>query len=419
MLAHTPFAPPSGRSHVAPTGLSSHARAPGAMTSAQATEGNATAEAAETTNAASQRDMPATYGAPSLASSACADRCTLSRSMATAHAPWLWPLALADGARRAVLRALGRHAPRWFSDREVRVAWMAAFVVVTAWAGTTLTPLWLLALGPVLLGVPHLVSDVRYLVVRRGLHRRRAFQLGVGAPLLAVALHPDVRVGLVATAFAIAFARASRARKAAAFAAWALVLGASHAAGRVADVAFAHAHNLIALGLWWAWRPRRLGRHLPAIALFALASIAILAGAVEPVLRRAHGFVAPATGLDWSDLVVSLSPVADPVIGFRLVLWFAFAQSVHYGVWLRLIPEDDRVRRSPRSFASSFRALQVDFGAVALAACAACALAIALWGCVDLAAARDGYLRLAQFHGHLELAVAAIWILERSGRRCA
>ncbi len=332
--------------------------------------------------------------------------------MAAASEPWLWPLALADSARRTLLRAFGPWAPRWFSDRDARVAWMAAFVVVSAWAGTALAPLWLLALGPVLLGVPHLVADVRYLVVRRGLHRRRAL-LAVATPLAIVAFLPDVRVGLLATALAIALARASRPRKLVAFVAWCSVLAVVHATGRAADIVFAHAHNVIALLLWWAWRPRRPSLHLPAIALFAVASLAILVGATEPVTRLARGFVAPATGLDWHELVTTLSPVADPVIGFRLVLWFAFAQSVHYGVWLRMIPEDDRARRAPRSFVSSFRALKVDLGAAGLAVALLGALAIALWGCVDLAAARDGYLRLAVFHGHLELAVAAIWILEK------
>ena len=32
-----------------------------------------------------------------------------------------------------------------------------------------------LAVGPLVLGVPHLVADLRYLVVRPGLHRRAAF----------------------------------------------------------------------------------------------------------------------------------------------------------------------------------------------------------------------------------------------------
>ena len=43
------------------------------------------------------------------------------------------------------------------------------------------------------------------------------------------------------------------------------------------------------------------------------------------------------------------------------------------------------------------------------------ALGVLAWGLVDLGAARGGYLRLAAFHGYLELAVAARWLVE--GRR--
>jgi hypothetical protein len=40
-------------------------------------------------------------------------------------------------------------------------------------------------------------------------------------------------------------------------------------------------------------------------------------------------------------------------------------------------------------------------------------LFIALWGLKDLAQARWGYLRLAAFHGYLEVAVAALFLVER------
>ncbi len=106
---------------------------------------------------------------------------------------------------------------------------------------------------------------------------------------------------------------------------------------------------------------------------------------------------------------------ASPVLALRLVLAFAFLQSVHYGVWLRLIPEDDRPRAAPRPWRATWRALVQDFGVVPLMLFAALALGIAVWGVVDLTQARLGYLRLAVFHGYLELAVGALWLIE--GRR--
>jgi hypothetical protein len=56
-----------------------------------------------------------------------------------------------------------------------------------------------------------------------------------------------------------------------------------------------------------------------------------------------------------------------------------------------------------------------DFGVVPLVIFVALALGIAAWAVVDLTQARLGYLRLAVFHGYLELAVGALWLIE--GRR--
>ena len=46
-----------------------------------------------------------------------------------------------------------------------------------------LAPWWAFALGPIVLGVPHLVADIPYLVVQPGLHRRGALLAAVGFPL--------------------------------------------------------------------------------------------------------------------------------------------------------------------------------------------------------------------------------------------
>ena len=54
-------------------------------------------------------------------------------------------------------------------------------------------------------------------------------------------------------------------------------------------------------------------------------------------------------------------------------------------------------------------------GAAAIATLVFCA-----WGLRDLYGARDGYLSFARFHGSLELAVAALWLVEGrpEPRRC-
>ena len=91
---------------------------------------------------------------------------------------------------------------------------------------------------------------------------------------------------------------------------------------------------------------------------------------------------------------------------------FAFAQAVHYGVWLRLIPEDDRKQATPRPFIATFRALRQDMGGVVLLVATLLATGLAAWAVFDLAEARMSYLRLALFHGYLELAACAILYIQ-------
>ncbi len=324
-------------------------------------------------------------------------------------------LAPADAVRAKVYRLLAPWAGPLFADRSRRVAWFGAVQMVLAFLLTLAAPLWTLALGPVLLGVPHLVSDARYLVVRPGLHRRTVLVLLCGAPLLATCFEAGPVIGLLALPPAILWARAPWQRKAPMLGIWATLTSLAWDFGATFQLVFAHLHNLVAVALWWwAWRERHTRAW--AVPLLAVAgTVLLLLGAAEPVLTALGGWSAPWTGSSFTQHAQVLAPHASPVLALRLVLAFAFLQSVHYGVWLRLIPEDDRPRAAPRPWRATWRALVEDFGVVPLTLFTALALGVAVWGVVDLSQARLGYLRLAVFHGYLELAVGALWLTE--GRR--
>lgn len=327
-------------------------------------------------------------------------------------------LAPLDAARRGVLCLCVGAARGLVADRDARVAVLGTIALVVALTGAAVAPLWLLVLGPLVLGVPHLLADLRYLALQPGLHRRRGAWLFVGVPLALTWCVPHVWVGLFAPLGAIALIRAPIARRAVAAAAIVLAAFACARAGRIADIAFAHLHNVVAIVLFVSWRSssnargeRRRGREYVAAA-FAAASLAILGGALDPLFVAARAWQAPATGLDLDRLVRALSPVDDPVRGVRWVLFFAFAQSMHYAIWLRLVPEVAREKAGMRPFVGSYRALVRDVGRPLLALCALVTAALVAYAFVDVCAARDGYLRLAVFHGHLELAALAVIVLE-------
>ena len=316
-----------------------------------------------------------------------------------------------DRARCLWLKALGPVARVLVRRRELRVTAAGFGVVTFAMAATLMSPFWLLALGPVLLGVPHLVADLRYLVFRPGLHLRRALWLPVGVPLLlaGAGFHP-VYAGLVACAGMAFLARGTLARKTAALGVTGALTAGAWAAGASAALIMAHLHNFIAVLLWWCWRPRHGGRQLAVPFLFLLGSVLLFTGVLQP---WAMGFAWQPAGLGPEYHLSFLAPgVAEPW-ALRLVLLFAFAQSVHYGVWLRLIPEDDRPQATPRTFRASARALRTDLGLPLLLGGVALSLVVGLWATVDLAVAREGYLRMALFHGYLELVAAAWLFIER------
>lgn len=317
-----------------------------------------------------------------------------------------------DWARRRWLRALGRWARPLMIDRDLRVALVASLMIASATLATLLVPLWLLALGPIVWGVPHLLADLRYLVVGPGFHRRPLLVLVGGAPIVAVGLGADISVGLLAAAGAAALARAPLERRLVALVLLAALAAAVIVADRLADLAFAHLHNFIAVALWWAWRPRTRRLHWLPLALFAGVSLLFfsplgLALADQSVAlgREIGGF-----GVDYQ--LARLAPGVPIELGLRLVLLFCFTQAIHYAVWLHLLPDDDRGRATPPTFRRSFADLCRELGRPVMIIAALLALLFAVWAAVDLMDAGHGYFRLARFHGHLELAAATLLIVE-------
>jgi hypothetical protein len=325
-----------------------------------------------------------------------------------------WPL---DALRAWLLRLLAPLLRPFIAHRERRVALTGAAVVAVAFFCAALAPLWLLSLGPLLLGVPHVIGDARYLVVRPGLHRRLRLWIGVGGPLLWVTT--GSWVGFLASAGAVLAARASWRRKLPALLLILSVSGGAFYLGRTADLLFVHLHNFVAVGVFLGWR-RRAGRaHLWALAAF-LGAVAVLFFGLARSWMLDLSALAP--GLELWTLVGSYTaPGLDPVWGLRLLTVFAFVQSVHYSVWLRLIPEEARPQPTPRSFLQSYRALQGDFGRLGALGLLLLSLGIPLYGLFHLVEARSLYLDLARFHGYVELAALALFWTEqqRPHQACA
>ncbi len=319
-----------------------------------------------------------------------------------------------DGVRSGVYRALGPWLGPLFSDRERRVAIFGACSVAVALAVSATVPLWSLALGPLVFGVPHLLADLRYLVVRPRLHRRVWLMALAAPPLVATSFGAGPAVGLASLGTAIALARGPWAKKALLLVPAASLVALALFEPTGFQLVFLHLHNAVALVVWWLWRKRGpLSLLVPAAVVGG--TLVLLSGAAEPWLTALGAWSAPWTGTSFQDFVETTTPLSNPTLAVRLVLVFCFLQQVHYGAWLRLIPDDDRARPAPRTFRATWSALVSDFGRWPLAVAIALAVGLALWGLVSLPDARLGYLHLAAFHGYLELAAGALLLVE--GRR--
>jgi len=337
----------------------------------------------------------------------------IHRVLAALPAPPLQGLfAPLDALRSRLLRAFAPLARSLVVGREKRVALAASLLLALAYLGATTIPLWALAIGPIVWGIPHILSDIRYLVVRPGFHKRPLLIAVTFAGILAAALGAGVRVPLDAAIVALLMSRGSKTRRALGLAITGALLALAFWVGWLADLAFAHLRSAVAVGLWWSWRKRESRLHYIPLAIFIAGTLLLLCGAAEPVLARTGGHIAPWTGLSIRHLAWGLSPTTTGVWATRLVVLYAFAQSAHYIVWLRLIPEDDRKSPTPRSYAQTWRALVSDVGALILWGSLVGVLALIVWASFGVGAARDGYLKLAFFHGYLEIVAAAVLFAE-------
>jgi hypothetical protein len=253
------------------------------------------------------------------------------------------------------------------------------------------------------------------MVVRQDLHRRRGFWLGMVPCLALTVVQPRFLWGSLAVAVAALGANGKLTRRVAVAAMALAIGGVAHSFGRRADFVFAYGHNLVALAMWAAWAREHKRQVLPALALYIAAAVAIFTGQAEALLFRLGTLAASPISLELGRLARELSPVADPHLALRFVLFFAFGQSVHYAVWLQILPEEDRARAGIRPFWASYRSLLADLGPGLVALALVLTIACVVMGSIALASARAGYLRLALFHGPLELAVATqLWVERRS-----
>lgn len=332
-----------------------------------------------------------------------------------------------DVARRGLLAFVGERPAlaRWIVARDRRVAVHASAAVLAAFAWTVLAPAAAFVLAPLAFGVPHVASDVRYLVVRRRIPRASAVVVALGSALLvamaalelagaaprsAATVEMGLAWGLVAT-LAVAGALASRAlaRSLPVLGVVAALGAASFAHPTLARLAFAHLHNVAAVVVWVVLFRRTRRATLAPLLLAAAAALLVARGAVPIATLSAFG-------LHLYAIADVMAPGVRPDVAVALTLLFVFLQSLHYSVWLGLVPQEDLRAEGTLSFRMSLRSMVRDFGPRGLGAVAVAWAAIVALSFANVHRAREAYVALASFHGWLELAMLAYFVARGRSR---
>lgn len=340
-----------------------------------------------------------------------------------------------DHLRRLCLSLLARNPLliALLTRRETRIHTLVVVQTLIAFGAAVYAPVLLFALVPIVLGVAHVAADVRYLVLRRSLPGWWQHSVWLGcAALIAVRVLEELRVlrsaaaiefslaaVFVALAIGAGLTHISRNKGAPWRALLALIaLGAATWAAllqpAVARLVFVHAHNGVALVLWVYLYARRRSTILPVTLVLVCAAL-LGSGLLHRLTLASIGV----SSLGLHVLAVSdwIAPFATPSLAIGGVCAYVFLQSIHYGVWLMYVPQEELGRQASSTFRRSLRSLFTDLGRWGVLAVALTMLVVFGGAFVDVHRTRNLYLSLAMFHGYLELAMLAYFFVARTGPR--
>ncbi len=293
-------------------------------------------------------------------------------------------------------------------------------------------PLWVLVIGPMIWGVPHIFASIRY--IPHALSKNTArfpsvtkalfalwglvtilrvlsdqFQITLGWSASLPSNWPEMGAAVL-TIFALFYlARQKFSRSVLGVVLLAPVIFFSWTSPWVTAGVLIILHNWIAFIYWFKSCKTLTERKVVMFSLAVFASIhaLILAGSFDFLYHfySPQGFHVWAQ-LDFSDLGRMIAPNStDPTLWFHLVSIYAFGQSLHYFIWLKAIPEQELPREFPVSFGLSLKYLTADFGRKTLRWIPLVLVAgILAWILLKLPQARSLYFSVAAFHGYMEIA---------------
>ncbi|MEW1954681.1 hypothetical protein [Terrabacter sp. NPDC080008] len=307
-------------------------------------------------------------------------------------------------------------------SRTVTLLVLAAAVAALLLASAA--PMATAVVGLILFGLLGVVLELRYLVgrfsgllTRPFLHLLAVLVTGVAGCRLIAGVAPgsgrlaEIVLGCAVLGVAAYHGLAGR-RRVVAWAALAPVAAASLAFPSYYFLVLTHLHLLAPLLFLWDWSRRitsprgRLAFRAVQVLWAVVVPLALLAGAGRSGFSADPGIVRSVVGDGHSVLASLAPPGTSPAVAVRVLVVFAFAQSMGYVVWVALFP-----RVAPDASAS-FEA-RVPWATPArlwAAGFVAAAVLAVLFG-VDFDRGRALYAAVASYATYLELAVLLLLVL--------
>jgi hypothetical protein len=325
----------------------------------------------------------------------------------------------------------------WFLNRPSRLLILFGLSCISSLVLSVFFPLWVLLLGPLIYGVPHIFSSIRYFhhsVSKTALYevrddqRFRMFKVLSGV-LVSVFAY---RLLITADYFQLNLPSMSEWSGSTYVESGALgftVVVAAWIYGIAARRIFQGLLFSIPLVLGFAFYPAWTIGALVLIHNFVAFVYWMIASDKEERKVASFAFVVTllATGLifggvfdSWArpSLILDLANLSIVDTGKLIAPWssserlflhacvaFAFGQSLHYFVWLKAIPDQHHYQKIPTTFRHSLTLLRQDFGYTMASALIALSVgSILFWSFMSFQKARLIYFCLASYHGYLELA---------------
>ena len=224
-------------------------------------------------------------------------------------------LRILDVIRRTCLWYLSPWLNPLIRNRALRICVTASVGIVLAFFVSFSLPLWQLLLGPLLLGIPHVVGDVLSFAAQ-GAPSKSWFWLCAGLPLLMYGITGTVYYAMLGVFLASLYTQRQGADRYIAQACALCLLIISIQWPRH-FIGILHAHNVIAIGIWWFWSKNRKYWESVPLLLCCLGCV----GLIVLGSSRALDFSHHPPSLD-RNITIMPSRIWSQKAGKRLRFWY-------------------------------------------------------------------------------------------------